>query len=684
MPINYTSNITPVGMTSAQADVLREDLQEDSLQQMAKIWDLTSINEDIATLAAGNGGFTIKNLKTDYGAVGDYNGSTGTDDTAAIQAAFDDISGPSAKQNIALYIPKGWYQVSSLVTCLENNSKQWVIFGDSPEASKFTYTGTTAAAAIAAATAWVNTTAYVVGNRRKNGGFLYECITSGTSAGSGGPLTYGVDITDGTVHWKYIPVGHMFRFRGVQHTLFRDLCFDGGYLAECTTWLAEKTPDGVTQIASFDIKFRNCKWMRPAPGATADCCRVGKDDGTNALQTSEYAWLGCEFSGNGPTPNRSGIHIMCADNTKNFYIGERSIFYDFDYGFYQAAGSGTTRVENTTFSDIGYNVTGSAVYGGGNGIALVNCGMENGNAGFAARLLTAVGSNVIASVEGGYVGGTTPADDYIIVSSSGTGSTLELRNVSFESNSRVGSNNLKIQANGSGGITVFNCAFPCNVAGTPLTVPPIYDGSNNLVFGDGAPRGLNSTWYATAVGCMKGVAGGTFSKMQDLISQPPMYVRGSVDTGALSTGVTVTFIAEHTYKIVIPYTALTGTAATTKTLNVGYLFYGSKVVTAVADTTVAFIGTSISAVTMSMGVNTIGADAILAANTVHTVNAKGFADADMGTGLTAAGRINGGLMVPDTGPGSALTSVYFAATGANLSALTAGSVTIYITLSSWK
>ena len=53
--------------------------------------------------------------------------------------------------------------------------------------------------------AWVAGTAYVVGDIRYNGTptKIYECITAGTSAGSGGPTTEADDITDGTVHWYW-------------------------------------------------------------------------------------------------------------------------------------------------------------------------------------------------------------------------------------------------------------------------------------------------------------------------------------------------------------------------------------------------------------------------------------------------------------------------------------------------
>lgn len=61
-----------------------------------------------------------------------------------------------------------------------------------------------------AASAWTITTAYVVGDVRKNSGNVYVCITAGTSAGAGGPTTEAEDITDGTVHWRFIGAGDGF------------------------------------------------------------------------------------------------------------------------------------------------------------------------------------------------------------------------------------------------------------------------------------------------------------------------------------------------------------------------------------------------------------------------------------------------------------------------------------------
>lgn len=51
---------------------------------------------------------------------------------------------------------------------------------------------------------WAISHAYVLTNRVSNGGNAYECTVPGTSAGSGGPSGTTSDVTDGTVHWKWL------------------------------------------------------------------------------------------------------------------------------------------------------------------------------------------------------------------------------------------------------------------------------------------------------------------------------------------------------------------------------------------------------------------------------------------------------------------------------------------------
>lgn len=62
---------------------------------------------------------------------------------------------------------------------------------------------------------WIASTAYLVGDRVTNSSNCYQCITAGTSAGSGGPTTQASDITDGTVHWTWLGAG-----TGAVDTLF--------------------------------------------------------------------------------------------------------------------------------------------------------------------------------------------------------------------------------------------------------------------------------------------------------------------------------------------------------------------------------------------------------------------------------------------------------------------------------
>lgn len=66
---------------------------------------------------------------------------------------------------------------------------------------------TTEEATLAAVSAWASSTGYTLGQRVKNGGNVYQCITAGTSAGSGGPTTEEDDITDNTVHWRFLGAG---------------------------------------------------------------------------------------------------------------------------------------------------------------------------------------------------------------------------------------------------------------------------------------------------------------------------------------------------------------------------------------------------------------------------------------------------------------------------------------------
>jgi hypothetical protein len=52
--------------------------------------------------------------------------------------------------------------------------------------------------------AWAGSTPYILDQEVQNGNNAYKVITAGTSATTGGPTGTANDITDGTVHWKYV------------------------------------------------------------------------------------------------------------------------------------------------------------------------------------------------------------------------------------------------------------------------------------------------------------------------------------------------------------------------------------------------------------------------------------------------------------------------------------------------
>lgn len=66
---------------------------------------------------------------------------------------------------------------------------------------------TLAGVTLAAGTARAPTTAYASGVRRTNDARTWLVITSGTTSGGAGPTGTGQDVTDGTVHWRYLGDG---------------------------------------------------------------------------------------------------------------------------------------------------------------------------------------------------------------------------------------------------------------------------------------------------------------------------------------------------------------------------------------------------------------------------------------------------------------------------------------------
>lgn len=98
---------------------------------------------------------------------------------------------------------------SSPVTCSGTPSTVIASGSQVKTASTGAVFQSTAAATIAALAVWAGTTAYTVGQRVTNAGRAYQCVTAGTSAGSGGPTTTATSIPDGAgaLTWRYLGDG---------------------------------------------------------------------------------------------------------------------------------------------------------------------------------------------------------------------------------------------------------------------------------------------------------------------------------------------------------------------------------------------------------------------------------------------------------------------------------------------
>lgn len=109
--------------------------------------------------------------------------------------------------------------------------------------------------------AWVASTSYTaLTSWVTNGGNVYLCTTSGTSAGSGGPTTTSSNITDNTAHWTYIGPAAV----GPAPTL---TLYNGTEPATCATALSGNTviatgtlPAAWLNAASSGSKTLNGTW----------------------------------------------------------------------------------------------------------------------------------------------------------------------------------------------------------------------------------------------------------------------------------------------------------------------------------------------------------------------------------------------------------------------------------------
>lgn len=132
-----------------------------------------------------------------------------------------------------------------------------------------------------------------------------------------------------------------------------------------------------------------------------------------------------------------------------------------------------------------------------------------------------------------------------------------------------------------------------------------------------------------------------------------------------------------TYAVSYNAAQITKPAATTADIVIATLPAKTRLTKIVVDSTTAWTGTSITAVTWQVGKTTGGSEYIVAFNALAAPVTKGLADADLGTSINRANAVQGGDLPSWTT--TTPISARITSTGANLSALTTGNITFYLT-----
>jgi hypothetical protein len=212
---------------------------------------------------------------------------------------------------------------------------------------------------------------------------------------------------------------------------------------------------------------------------------------------------------------------------------------------------------------------------------------------------------------------------------------------------------------------------------------------------DHASMGPGTTFYRSAVGWVLDYLTGSGANFPSRLRSPAAgtdsaqfadaagNITGNVPevpgiTEGSGTGLTVNKTASlnrFTHKVTITYAALAA-AATTADKTIAVLPAKTRIVGAYADVTTVFSGGAVATCQMILGKSVGGAEYLSTFDCKTATIQRGMADADMGTALTRAARIQDADLPSWTAPTN--VSCRITTTGANTDALTQGSVTFYL------
>ena len=415
---------------------------------------------------------------------------------------------------------------------------------------------------------------------------------------------------------------------------------------------------------SSGLAVKNLAITAPAGSATAGIL-IGNVSAAETPQVSELAFDHVSVTGiSNPGDAYSGFRIIEGGNVKNYRF-HRCTVTGTDYAIAGELVSSCLDIDNLTTA----NITVAVVLCNGANVIMNSVQFEG-----TAKLL--VGSNganaTVANLTSCSYEAAAPNTDDIVIDWSGS---LNMFGCVLN-NGRTGSSVPKIKISG---ISTFATAatepaslqmFGCYLHNATSLADILLDGSSNAIgFSDfSVARRLRLTSL------------GNFSNTNSFpnLTGHLSCSNASLSNEGLSTGVTYSAIGEvnQTYlKAVVPYTAVQ-TASTIKDIVFGNIPARSKIVSAVIDVTATFGGTA-GTVSAKLGTATDGNDLLLSCDIKSATAQFGLVDGDLGTGLARATAVNGGAWV--WGAGSPLSMRITSGSG-NLSGLTSGSLSVYLTL----
>lgn len=505
-----------------------------------------------------------------------------------------------------------------------------------------------------------------------------------------------------TLQWQGPASGTLMSWNGANNCVIENLTFDGNNSAQVCFWIHTDQPNGGAD--SNNIHIRHCIFQNALGTGTTD----GNYDGTqgivtlgdalNTQQVSNVNFEDCLIYGSGYQVGQTFacVNVLGGGNTEQFTF-TRTNFLNAQYGFYW-----NYQANNTLdFHDCGWGLISRAnvLVNGSTTTRMTNCGCENG--GLAAPF-TGKGLWIVSGqADTVYINGGEQVMDCstnLYGSIAKCNGRLEWRNSkvdgSGEANNNVGS--IIIGGAPYGSAIVENCLW----AGATEQIPFYDSGGGQLtcMYSSSVGGNNNLGQQSSQQISMRGNQGCPLPTYSPTIRLPNYTGIGTVNSshglimGAgllnpLITGSIINQTRTTTTCIQLPYTLLSQSSPGSTTYNLQSVFFvpvKTKVVSIISEITTAFSGAAgLTNLSCSLG-GVVTTDNWLRQFSLMTATGGGYgpigtnAAFELGSSLT--GSMQGGSYLAWNTQRS--INFYFSSTGANMSALTQGMLSTYVTLES--